>query len=54
MARYSYMIPRDTKGDGRILMIFSKKLMRMYFVFKKQNYKKIKQMQYNLRDIIDI
>ena len=29
------------------LMIFSKKLMRMYFVFKKQNYKKIKQMQYN-------
>lgn len=25
MARYSYMIPRDTKGEGRILMIFSKK-----------------------------
>lgn len=25
MARHSYMIPRDTKGEGRILMIFSKK-----------------------------
>ena len=25
MARYSYMIPRDTKGEGKILMIFSKK-----------------------------
>ena len=25
MARYSYMIPRDTKGEGRILMIFTKK-----------------------------
>lgn len=25
MARYSYMIPRDTKGEGRILMIFTRK-----------------------------
>lgn len=25
MARYSYMIPRDTKGEGKILMIFSRK-----------------------------
>ena len=25
MARYSYMIPRNTKGEGKILMIFSKK-----------------------------
>jgi len=25
MARYSYIIPRDTKGEGKILMIFSKK-----------------------------
>lgn len=25
MARYSYMIPRNTKGEGRILMIFTKK-----------------------------
>ena len=25
MARHSYMIPRDTKGEGRILMIFTKK-----------------------------
>lgn len=25
MARYSYVIPRDTKGEGRILMIFTKK-----------------------------
>ena len=25
MARYSYMIPRNTKGEGRILMIFSRK-----------------------------
>ena len=25
MPRYSYMIPRDTKGEGKILMIFSKK-----------------------------
>lgn len=25
MARYSYMIPRDTKGEGRILMVFTKK-----------------------------
>ena len=25
MARYSYTIPRDTKGEGRILMIFTKK-----------------------------
>ena len=25
MARYSYVIPRDTKGEGKILMIFSKK-----------------------------
>ena len=25
MANYSYMIPRDTKGEGKILMIFSKK-----------------------------
>ena len=25
MARYSYMIPRDTKGEGKILMVFSKK-----------------------------
>ena len=25
MARYSYTIPRDTKGEGKILMIFSKK-----------------------------
>ena len=25
MAKYSYMIPRDTKGEGKILMIFSKK-----------------------------
>ena len=25
MARYSYMIPRDTKCEGKILMIFSKK-----------------------------
>ena len=25
MARYSYMIPRETKGEGKILMIFSKK-----------------------------
>ena len=25
MARHSYMIPRDTKGEGKILMIFSKK-----------------------------
>ena len=25
MGRYSYMIPRNTKGEGRILMIFTKK-----------------------------
>ena len=25
MGRYSYIIPRDTKGEGKILMIFSKK-----------------------------
>ena len=25
MARYSYVIPRNTKGEGRILMIFTKK-----------------------------
>lgn len=25
MPRYSYTIPRDTKGEGKILMIFSKK-----------------------------
>ena len=25
MARHSYMIPRDTRGEGRILMIFTKK-----------------------------
>lgn len=25
MARNSYMIPRNTKGEGKILMIFSKK-----------------------------
>ena len=25
MARNSYMIPRDTRGEGRILMIFTKK-----------------------------
>ena len=25
MPRYSYTIPRDTKGEGRILMIFTKK-----------------------------
>ena len=25
MSRYSYMIPRNTKGEGKILMIFSKK-----------------------------
>jgi len=25
MARHSYTIPRDTKGEGKILMIFSKK-----------------------------
>lgn len=25
MARYSYNIPRDTRGEGKILMIFSKK-----------------------------
>lgn len=25
MARYSYMIPRNTKGEGKILMIFSRK-----------------------------
>lgn len=25
MARYSYMIPRNTKGEGKILMVFSKK-----------------------------
>ena len=25
MARYTYTIPRNTKGEGRILMIFSKK-----------------------------
>lgn len=25
MARHSYTIPRDTKGEGRILMIFTKK-----------------------------
>ena len=25
MARYSYLIPRDTKGEGKILMIFSRK-----------------------------
>ena len=25
MPRYSYMIPRDTKGEGKILMIFSRK-----------------------------
>ena len=25
MARYTYTIPRDTKGEGKILMIFSKK-----------------------------
>ena len=27
MARYSYVIPRDTKGEGRILMIFSVKAL---------------------------
>ena len=27
MARYSYMIPRDTKGEGRILFIFSTKAL---------------------------
>ena len=25
MARYTYTIPRNTKGEGRILMIFTKK-----------------------------
>lgn len=25
MARYSYVIPRNTKGEGRILMIFTRK-----------------------------
>jgi hypothetical protein len=25
MPRYSYTIPRDTKGEGKILMIFSRK-----------------------------
>ena len=25
MARYPYMIPRNTKGEGKILMVFSRK-----------------------------
>lgn len=33
MARYSYMIPRDTKGEGRILMIFSKKSFLSTVIF---------------------
>lgn len=33
MARYSYTIPRDTKGEGRILMIFSKKSFMWTLIF---------------------
>ena len=33
MARYSYIIPRDTKGEGKILMIFSKKSFLMTIAF---------------------
>lgn len=33
MARYSYVIPRDTKGEGRILMIFTKKSFLCTIIF---------------------
>ena len=33
MARYAYTIPRNTKGEGRILLIFTKKSFIWTIVF---------------------